>query len=211
MHCFTFATLAALHGSPIHQVKPQVAAQVSRRAVLASLPFVATLPASADEAAAEPLSEYLSLPLSERMSALHASLTPLAPLDYALQKQREKQEKCYEDGYCAEPIPYYAIECERDDDYCLQRKRRLAAQEFANFRINPTSSPVILVMLSMPVLQWSIAATRIAFGIIKRNQPPPPPPRPPPRQAREAAPVQQPMAVPVQVPATDEETAPFRS
>ena len=83
----SLATIAALQTQP---QKP--ATQVSRRAVLAALPVLATtVPALADDEDVP----YLSLPLSTRVSALHAELSPLAPLDYALQKQREKQEKCY--------------------------------------------------------------------------------------------------------------------
>ena len=153
---------------------------LSRRAVLATLPLVAAAaPALADTDTVverEAASAYLALPLSERISAMHAELSPLAPLDYALQKQREKQEKCYEDGACADREPYYAIVCDRDDDACLARKRRLAAQELADFKIDPTSSPLFFVFATLPLLQWSIAGTRIAMGIINRNKPPPPPP-----------------------------------
>ena len=155
---------------------------LSRRAVLATLPLAAaaTAPALAETDSVverDVASAYLALPLSERISAMHAELSPLAPLDYALQKQREKQEKCYDDGECADREPYYAIVCDRDDDQCLARKRRLAAQELANFRIDPTSSPVFLVFATLPLLQWSIAGARIAIGIYNRNKPPPPPPR----------------------------------
>ena len=84
----SLATIAALQTQP---QKP--ATQVSRRAVLAALPVLATtVPALAADDEDVP---YLSLPLSTRVSALHAEPSPLAPLDYALQKQREKQEKCY--------------------------------------------------------------------------------------------------------------------
>ena len=74
----SLATIAALQTQP---QKP--ATQVSRRAVLAALPVLATtVPALAADDEDVP---YLSLPLSTRVSALHAELSPLAPLDYALQ------------------------------------------------------------------------------------------------------------------------------
>ena len=59
-------------------------------------------------------------------------------------------------------------QCDKDDDACLQRKRRLAAEEFRNFRINPLSSPPMLVFAVLPVMQGLIGATRIAASVIKK-------------------------------------------
>lgn len=69
----------------------------------------------------------------------------MSPVRLAVKKQQQKQEDCYNAGECVDDKPYYAIECQRDDVDCLQRKRRLASQEFKNFSINPTSSPILLL------------------------------------------------------------------
>ena len=88
--------------------------------------------------------------------------------EYALDKRREQQKACYDAGECADQVPYYTIVCDPDDEECLLRKRRLAAKELENFRLNPTSSPILLVMAALPMLQWGTAAVRIAAGLIKR-------------------------------------------
>ena len=100
--------------------------------------------------------------------------TEIEPLDYlsptrfAVKKQRQKQEECYDAGACADTTPYYAIECARDDTDCLLRKRRLAAQEINNFSVDPTSSPLLLLAASAVVFQWGSAAVRIGAGLVRR-------------------------------------------
>eukprot|EP00310_Coccolithus_braarudii_P024060 CAMPEP_0183356844 /NCGR_PEP_ID=MMETSP0164_2-20130417/45227_1 /TAXON_ID=221442 /ORGANISM="Coccolithus pelagicus ssp braarudi, Strain PLY182g" /LENGTH=148 /DNA_ID=CAMNT_0025530347 /DNA_START=42 /DNA_END=488 /DNA_ORIENTATION=- len=91
-----------------------------------------------------------------------------SPLRFAVKKQRQKQEQCFEAEECIDTQPYYAIECARDDTECLQRKRRLASQEFNSFKLDPTSSPIFLFATLAFVFQWGAAAVRIGTGLMRR-------------------------------------------
>ena len=55
----------------------------------------------------------------------------------ALKRQRAQQSECYEALECVSDVPYYAIECDRGDEYCLQRKQRLAREAREKFQENP--------------------------------------------------------------------------
>lgn len=48
-------------------------------------------------------------------------------------------------GECLDEVPYYQLECARDDTACLERKRRMGSKAVTEFFTNPTSSPAILV------------------------------------------------------------------
>jgi len=98
----------------------------------------------------------------------------LSPARFAVKKQREKQEQCYDAGECADAIPYYAIECVRGDNECLQRRRRLASQEWKNFSVDPTSSPILLLAASAFIFQWGAAGLRIGAGLLSRARGEPP-------------------------------------
>ena len=102
------------------------------------------------------------------------ALDYLSPARFAVKKQRQKQEQCYDAGECADAIPYYAIECARGDDECLQRRRRLASQEWKNFSVDPTSSPILFLAASAFVLQWGAAGLRIGAGLLRRARGEPP-------------------------------------
>jgi len=108
-----------------------------------------------------------------RMPAIaRTELTPLdylSPARFAVKKQKQKQEDCYAAGNCADDKPYYAIECQRDDTECLQRKRRLASQEIKRFTVEPTSSPILLLAVSALGFQWGAAALRIGAGMLKKR------------------------------------------
>ena len=125
-------------------------AQLCRRTTLSA--FLCTAPLAANAETELELFDYLS------------------PARFAVKKQRQKQEQCFNAGECAENTPYYAIECARDDAACLQRKRRLASQEINNFIIDPTSSPILLLAASALVLQWGAIAVRIAAGLLRRSR-----------------------------------------
>ena len=92
----------------------------------------------------------------------------LSPTRFAVKKQRQKQQKCYDAGECADTQPYYAIECERNDIECLQRKRRMANQEFQDFFVDPTSSPLLLLASGAFAFQWGSALLRIGSGLLSR-------------------------------------------
>lgn len=94
----------------------------------------------------------------------------LSPARFAVKKQRQKQEQCYDAGNCADDKPYYTIECDRGDTECLQRKRRLASQEIKNFSLDPTSSPILLLAASAFVFQWGSAAVRIGASLLRRGR-----------------------------------------
>ena len=92
----------------------------------------------------------------------------ISPTRYALKKRREGQQSCYDAGDCAESTPYYAIQCERDDTECLQRKRRLANKEFKDFGDNPLSSPILLVFFGGAALQWGSVAVKVVYRLLER-------------------------------------------
>ena len=94
----------------------------------------------------------------------------LSPPRLAVKAMQQKQKECFDAGECLDDKPYYAIECEREDNDCLQRKRRLASKEFSNFRIDPTSSPILLLAAGAIVFQWGSAAVRIGAGLLKRAE-----------------------------------------
>ena len=71
--------------------------------------------------------------------------TPLGILSYGLNKQAEEQKACYDAGECLDKVPYYQLECSRDDVACLERKRRMGSKAVTEFFANPLSSPAILV------------------------------------------------------------------
>jgi hypothetical protein len=71
--------------------------------------------------------------------------TPLGILSYGLNKQAEEQKACYDAGDCLDKVPYYQLECSRDDVACLERKRRMGSKAVTEFFVNPLSSPAILV------------------------------------------------------------------
>ena len=48
-------------------------------------------------------------------------------------------------GECLDEVPYYSLECSRDDVACLERKRRAGSKAVNDFFANPTSSPALLV------------------------------------------------------------------
>ena len=93
----------------------------------------------------------------------------ISPTRYALKKRREEQQACYDAGDCADATPYYAIECERGDAECLQRKRRLANKEFQNFFANPLSSPILLVFFGGAALQWGSIGAKILYRLFQRG------------------------------------------
>ena len=140
-------------GGPSMCARAPAAAPLSRRTTMVSL---------------------CALSLSGTLSTAASAKTELEPLDYlsptrfAVKKQRQKQEECYDAGACADTTPYYAIECARDDTDCLSRKRRMASQEISNFAVDPTSSPLLLLAASAVVLQWGSAAVRIGAGLVRR-------------------------------------------
>lgn len=114
-----------------------------------------------------------TLPLAGALSSASAKtelefFDYLSPARLAVKKQRQKQEECFDAGFCADEKPYYAIECERGDTDCLQRKRRLASQEIKNFSVDPFSSPILLLAASAFVFQWGSAAVRISASLIRR-------------------------------------------
>ena len=94
----------------------------------------------------------------------------LSPPRLAVKAMQQRQQECYDAGECLDDKPYYAIECDREDDDCLQRKRRLASQEFRNFQIDPTSSPILLLAAGAFVFQWGSAAVRIGASLLKRAE-----------------------------------------
>jgi len=113
------------------------------------------------------------LPLAALTSAANAEtelqvFDYLSPARFAVKKQRQKQERCFDAGECVDETPYYAIECQRGDTECQQRKRRLASQEFENFKTDPTSSPIFLLAASAVIFQWGSAAVRIGAGVLRR-------------------------------------------
>ena len=125
--------------------------QVNRRMAVASLgalSLVAQAPAA----------------LGDEMNAFDY----LSPARLAVKAMQQKPQECYDAGECLDTKPYYAIECDREDVDCLQRKRRLASQEFRNFRIDPTSSPILLLATGAFVFQWGSAAVRIGASLLKR-------------------------------------------
>mmetsp|Transcript_25156 Transcript_25156/g.51113 ORF Transcript_25156/g.51113 Transcript_25156/m.51113 type:complete len:151 (-) Transcript_25156:235-687(-) len=128
-------------------LRPSTHAGLTRRAAVAVVP-IAALPACA--ATELEVFDYLS------------------PLRFAVKKQRQKQEKCYDAEECVDTEPYYAIECARDDTDCLQRKRRLALEELNSFKLDPTSSPIFLLATLAFVFQWGAAAVRIGTSLVRR-------------------------------------------
>jgi hypothetical protein len=93
----------------------------------------------------------------------------ISPTKYALKKRREEQQSCYDAGDCADATPYYAMECDRGDTECLQRKRRLANKEFQNFSNNPLSSPVLLVFFGGAALQWGSIGVKLLYRLFQRG------------------------------------------
>eukprot|EP00966_Prymnesium_polylepis_P125295 2897363-Prymnesium_polylepis.2 len=67
----------------------------------------------------------LAAPLLAAARPRCASAFPLAIAGAGLKRGAAQQKQCFDDGECAEAVPYYAIECERGDAECLQRKRQL--------------------------------------------------------------------------------------
>lgn len=129
------------------------AQQLNRRSMVASL-------------GALPLLAHASAACSEEINAFDY----LSPARFAVKKQQQKQQQCYDAGECLDDKPYYAIECERGDTECLQRKRRLAAEEFRSFSMDPTSSPILLLAVGAFVIQWGSAAVRVGASVIKRAE-----------------------------------------
>jgi hypothetical protein len=82
-------------------------------------------------------------------------------------------DRCYAAGECVDRVPYYQMECARDDAECLARKRRLASKEVLGFVTDPTSSPVLgvfaLFLLGGPLA----AAARLTLAVIRKLLPPP--------------------------------------
>ena len=145
------STPYALHAPS--QPSPRPFQQVNRRMAVVSLgalSLVAQAPAA----------------LGDEMNAFDY----LSPPRLAVKAMQQKQKECFDAGECLDTKPYYAIECDREDVDCLQRKRRLAAQEFSNFRIDPTSSPILLLATGAFVFQWGSAAVRIGASLLKRAE-----------------------------------------
>ena len=98
-----------------------------------------------------------SVPFLLHCTAGHQCQTELELFDYlslarfAVKKQRQKQEQCFNAGECAENTPY--------DAACLQRKRRLSSHEINNFVIDLASSTILLLAASGSI------AVRIAAGL----------------------------------------------
>ena len=79
-----------------------------------------------------------SVPLlvaSQQASALAPGALSLGSA--ALKRQRVEQSECYNTLDCVSDVPYYAIECNREDEYCLQRKQRLAREAREKLQENP--------------------------------------------------------------------------
>ena len=71
--------------------------------------------------------------------------TPLGIISYGTKKRAQQQEACYAAGECADRVPYYDMECDRDDVECLARRRSLASKEINGFFADPLSSPTLVV------------------------------------------------------------------
>ncbi|KAL1512059.1 hypothetical protein AB1Y20_005332 [Prymnesium parvum] len=113
---------------------PLRGAGVPRRAVTAGIAASAGLLGRATPADADPLTD----------SPLFL-LSPFGMFRFAAKQQTEQQQACFEAGECVDRVPYYRLECARDDLDCLQRKRRLASEQFDRFSVDPFSQPLYLV------------------------------------------------------------------
>ena len=145
--CCASASAAVQQPSSIKQLH-----HTRRTAVTVTLPLLGLSPAAASDYTPPPLEffDYLS------------------PTRFAVKKQRQKQQNCYDAGECVDAQPYFAMECDRNDIECLQRKRRMANQELQDFLVDPTSSPLFLLAAGAVVFQWGSAAVRIGFGLLSR-------------------------------------------
>lgn len=90
--------------------------------------------------------ESVAVPLPRRLLpslALALAWSPAAParaftgLGLAAKARRRDQEACFERVECAEAVPAYDIQCGREDSECLERRQRLARQEFNAFLADP--------------------------------------------------------------------------
>ena len=102
-----------------------------------------------------------ALPLAVAPPPADAILTPLALI---LKGQSNRAKECYEQGECAEPVPYYAIECEREDAECLARRRRLASRELASGDLGGAAGIAALLLIGP-----AAAVVRVASSLIRRS------------------------------------------
>ena len=69
--------------------------------------------------------------LDQRLTTRQARETGICPV------REELYAQCFDDLECASDVPSYDIRCERGDDECTERRRRLAAAELKEFQANP--------------------------------------------------------------------------
>jgi len=114
----------------------------------------------------------LALPRPALAALAPGDLDFLSPTSYLFKRRKRQQEACYAEGACADPEPYYSITCARDDDACLARKRRLAAEELESFKADPLGSPAILLVVVAAFVPWIGSAIRSIRRSLDEKQDP---------------------------------------
>ena len=117
--------------------------------------------------------------MSSRRAALAAAATlslshPAAPshaiseMGFLLRRDRKEQQACFDRLECESDEPYYLIQCDRDDAYCLERKRRLASRALQQGFGGP-SSGALTVFALFAFLGPTTKVVKAAAKLFKRG------------------------------------------